>query len=64
MSLSQTSKEVGIARNTVSKIISELGNELGEVGKARFGSRLADSYSPEQIEMIRKKAIEKGYIKQ
>jgi biotin operon repressor len=64
MSANQISKELGIARRKVLEIISALGNELGEVSKARFGTRIADSYSPEQIEMIHKKAIEMGYIKE
>ena len=60
MSAKKISKELGIADSTVSKLISELGDELGEVNKARFGPRSADSYSPEQIEMIRGRAKEKG----
>jgi biotin operon repressor len=64
MSARQISKELGKDYTTVSRLIKELGDELGEVNKARFGKNVADSYSPEQIEMVRKKAIEKGYIKQ
>jgi hypothetical protein len=64
MSARQISKELGITQYTVSKLISELGDELGEVKKARFGTNVTNSYSPEQIEMIRKKAIEMGYIKE
>jgi len=64
MSAKQISKELGISREKVLRLISELGDDLGEVSKARFRSTLADSYSPEQIEMIRKKAIEMGYIKE
>jgi biotin operon repressor len=64
MSAKPISKEMGISREKVLRLISELGDDLGEVSKARFGQNLADSYSPEQIEMIRKKAIEMGYIKE
>jgi hypothetical protein len=64
MSIPKISEELGIAKDTVSKLISELGDELGEVKKARFGTNVTNSYSPEQIEMIRKKAIEMGYIKE
>jgi biotin operon repressor len=60
MNVLNISKELGIARSTVSKLISELGDELGEVSKARFGTRIFDSYSPEQIEMIRARAEEDG----
>jgi biotin operon repressor len=64
MSVRQISKELGKDYKTVLKLISELGDELGEVKKARFGTNVTNSYSPEQIEMIRKKAIEKGLIKE
>ena len=57
MSVKRIAKELGISGKTVSKIISELG--LSPI-KARFGTRITDAYSPEDIARIRELAESKG----
>jgi hypothetical protein len=50
LSVNRIAKKLGISDGTVSKIISEIG--LSPI-KARFGSKITDAYSPEDIARIR-----------
>ena len=51
MNMKQIAKELGIGDKTVKNIISELEG-LSPL-KARFGPKVADAYSPEDIARIR-----------
>lgn len=46
--------ELGVARETVVRAISELGDRLGEIQNYRFNTMVAAGFSPEQLELIRK----------
>jgi predicted transcriptional regulator len=58
MSVPEIAKELGIVGNTVRNIISELGGLSPK--KARFGAKVADAYSPEDIARIRAEAETRG----
>ena len=53
-------KEFGVSNSTIPGVIKELGEKLGEVGRYRFGSRLASGYNSAQQGMISEKLREKG----
>jgi len=61
MNAFQIAVKLGISSITLKKIIAKLLGELGEVIKARFGSKVTIAYSPKQIEIIRARAKEMGY---
>ncbi len=50
----------GISTETISKIIEELQENLGEVQKYRFRSKITDGYTLEQQEKIRQVLKDKG----
>ncbi len=50
----------GISTETISKIIEELQEDLGEVQKYRFRSKITDGYTLEQQEKIRQVLKDKG----
>ena len=53
-------KEFGVSGRTIARVIEELREELGEVGRYRFGSKLVPGYTPEQQKMIVQRLREKG----
>jgi biotin operon repressor len=57
MSAKRIAKELGFSYKNVNKIISEIG--LSPI-KARFGTRITDAYSPEDIARIRESAESMG----
>ena len=53
LSLNGMANELGIGRAVTENAIKRLQLELGEIIKARFGSRVADAYSPTQQKVVR-----------
>jgi len=53
LSLNGMAAELGIGRAVTENAIKRLQLELGEIIKARFGSRVADAYSPTQQNVVR-----------
>ena len=46
-------KRLGAGHETISRAISEIGEDFGEIHRYRYSQRWVDGYSPEQVEMIR-----------
>lgn len=55
-------KEMGIGHATLKDIISDIGDDLGDVLDKKFGTNVTPGYSPEQIEKIRVRAETRGYF--
>jgi hypothetical protein len=55
-------KEMGIGHATLKDIISDIGDDLGDVLDKKFGTNVTPGYSPEQIEKIRARAESLGYF--
>lgn len=61
-SIHKISEIFSVSDGTIDKAINELGDELGNVVRARFGSNRTRVYSPEQQSMIREILEEKNII--
>jgi len=57
LSATAAAKELGVDYKTFEKIAEGIGEELGEIKSYRFGSRIANGYTPEQVKMLRQKII-------
>src|SRR5258708_3063837 len=52
LSMSGMARTIGVEASTVATAITQLGEQLGEVKRCRFGPQRVDGYSPEQQELI------------
>lgn len=53
LSASGMAKKFGVSWDTIIKALNDLGDRLGKVNKARFGSSITSAYWPEQQELVR-----------
>jgi biotin operon repressor len=62
--IKEISIDFGLSLNSIKKIIRELGDDLGDSKIYKYKIYQLEHYSPEQIEMIRKKAEEMRFFEE
>ena len=63
LSINGIAEKFEISHVLVSKVIKDIEDQLGEVGKYKFGTVTTLGYSPDQQEIIKKSFQEKGLLK-